>query len=93
MVIRDVNITTVAKEDFSDAWRAICGVRELHHGTFAEFGFAEEVIGIIHYKSGLIEVGIGQMDRPFEMLYAGVNDTKAEDLFWDTIEQHARLGS
>ena len=77
--------------DVIGAWAEVVGDRELESGYWAEYGFAEEVIGILHFKDGTFEVGIGEPLRPYQVLYAGSDFVAAQERFWQAVRLHTQL--
>ena len=81
----------VSEEQLGDAWRELLIERNrgFDHIIYVEFGFAEEVIGMIHYMDGTYEVGIGESLRPYDLLYEGTDLEEATESFLKAVRRHA----
>ena len=91
---RDFNLiaeTNINK--LSSGWQAIVNNRtkEFICGTFVDFGFAEECIGLLEFKKSetesIYEIGVGECLRPYDQLYLGEDCNMASKIFIDTINK------
>jgi len=84
-------------DDLSPSWKEVatkCQYRFIR-GIFADFGLAEECIGILQFEMSdeysYFEVGIDESLRSYETLYIGLEGVIANNIFMDTIKLHKYL--
>ncbi|MGE5133208.1 MAG: hypothetical protein ACM32E_09905 [Gemmatimonadota bacterium] len=85
--MRDAEI--VSGEVPSQAWLDVIGGRKLLSITTAEFGAAEELLGLLEFVDGTYEVGLGEPLRPYARLYLGDSRREAHGKFWNEVRAHA----
>jgi hypothetical protein len=87
---RDFEVTATDELE-GGAWANVVGERKLKKATFAEFGFAEEVIALLKFEDGSFEVGIGESLRPYQQLYEGDDPEAAIIEWWSALRLHANM--
>lgn len=88
---RDFEIRSVDRADIDNngIWQEAIG-RRIDALVLAEFGLAEEVVGLARCPDGSFAVGIGEPLRPFRKVYDGQDQSAASAAFIQTIEALAR---
>ena len=64
-------ITGVTSLEHSEEWSWVVGARKLLNAVYAEFGLAEEVVGLLVFDDETAEVGIGESMRPYDKVFEG----------------------
>jgi hypothetical protein len=77
--------TLSGTDDVQGPWASLRENAVPKRGTFCEFGFAEEVIGLLEYADGAYEVGIGESLRPYHRLYFGADMEVASRTFFEAV--------
>lgn len=85
-------ISVTNSNELSDSWDVeVVADRDFISGTFADFGMAEECIGILELKDEddktIYEVGVGESLRPYNQLYIGSSCEMASKTFIDEINR------
>jgi len=84
---REYTIVAVTSiKELSPSWKEIVDKREFTSGTFANFGLAEECIGLLEFKDSF-EVGLGECLRPYIQLYIGEDASMASKIFINKINE------
>lgn len=90
--VREFEVSTgEGTKVLGSAWRGVYGDAVVLSATVAEFGIAEEVVGLIHYEDESHEVGIGEALRPYRRLYLGLSEAEAFEVWWKAVKELASL--
>lgn len=85
----EYEIDDIGDESLGEAWVEVIAGRGFEGGFFADFGFADTVVGCLRFTDGTFETGVGSPLRPYRQLYLGDDRDKAEEAF---VHELAELG-